>query len=220
MNIFENKEVFLTALATDRLAGTTLPLLRLVKQIGTTLGEENWMLGQYMVIYFKALQQVTAKYINKPKKKNHDTLFLCYPDMLENKFEADLRRVLESMKSYVYGNSFKARYSKSFDRFYLLCMLISDDYQVYCTDDIAQEQARELFNQMDEKKFQKLYDDISQKIGHALMDELNHELKRRFMIAPVAFQFAQETSNQMVFDLVSADFESYKMALSLYLYMK
>ena len=66
-------------------------------------------------------------------------------------------------------------------------------------------------------RFRELYEQISQTVGESYMEELNRQLKQRFLIAPTALSFAQGLTYDLLYKLTYRDPETSRQMFQLLL---
>ena len=215
MNIFLNQEGFFQAVQNQAPPGALLPLFRLAPQMKEQLGEQRSFVSNYVYLFFRSLYHVSAFRAAHTEEKE-----LCKPvvggcliRMINEKMEAEDRAFVEKLKSYIPA-CLKAspkkpepeiKFDKIYDHFCLMSLLISDDMAVYSSSEDLKQQVADFYKQADIAQMHELYEQISAIVGEPLMDALNQELKRRFLIAPTAYIIASRISDSTIRMLFARD---------------
>lgn len=217
MNIFKNKEDFLGSLESQTTDGTLLSLFQLAKQIKNRLGKQNYLLDCYLSIFFDGASSILAYEAASEGLDKNSELQTFFFNLLKGLDEKECNPIYKKARELFDNQSDKILYQEQYTKVCLLMILIADDVLEYSVAHFVKEQVENLCGIVDEIRMKELYEQISYVVGESMMEELNLKLKQRFLIAPAAMVFAQGLNNDLIYRLMTRDYETSKQMFQLFL---
>ena len=212
MNIFLNQEGLLQAVQNQAPAGTLIPLFQLVPQIEQQFDNNKYSVYEYVFLFFKSLYYINAHGETGATEKKH-----CQAAEMGGEKNAFVEKLMPHLPA-CFKASPKAlpeappkmqekeiEFGAEFDRFCLMSLLISDDMAVYSSPEFVKQQIADFFEHVDFVQLHRLYEDMAAVVGEPLMEALNQELKRRFLIAPTAIIIAKYVGDSTISRLFARD---------------
>ncbi len=215
MNIFEHRDSFYGCLDSGVTKDSLLSLFRLAKQIKQRLGKQGYLLDNYLSLIFEGLTTTIAFEVadvgfQTGGESQVDFFSLMDGSELKktNPLEPRMREIYEQQAD---TSPYQERYTR-------LCMLLfplADEMLMQALKEYTMEQVDSMNGVVDEVHLQRLFDQISHLTGESIMEELNQQLKQRFLIAPRALVFAQGMTDDLLYRLTHRDHETSKQMFQL-----
>lgn len=217
MNIFKHRDSFYDC--PDGRVGTDslLPLFKLAKQIRLRLGRQGYLLDNYLTLFFDGIsanipsdatlqgielggkiQRLLYQVMDGAESEKHHPLY------------QRIREVYEQQKDSLI-------FQEKHTNFCLLLFPLADEIMNYYTSLFIKELENESAGAVDMVCFRGLYEQISQMVGEHYMEELNTQLRQRFLIVPIALSFAQGLTYDLLYKLTSRDPETSRQMFQLLL---
>ncbi len=201
MNIFKHRDSFFGCLDSGAAEDSLLSLFKLAKQIRLRLGRQGYLLDCYLSSFFEALSTELA--YDAADEGFHrggelqGLLFHVLDKTEPEKPHPLYQRVREVCEQHADKLVFQERYTN----LSMLLFLVEDEAMKHLAAEFLEEQVDSLNGVVDEIRLQHLYGQISHLAGEAMMEELNQQLKQRFIIAPVVVLFAQGFTDELLPDV-------------------
>lgn len=215
MNIFEHRGSFLGNLDGEVAGGSLLSLFQLAKQTRQRMGKQGYLLDCYLSLFFEGVANtLTCDAADEGFQSGGGFQNLCFHalDGTEPEKEHPLYQRVKDAYAKLDGELL------SQERYTRLCLLffpLADELMTYATARFVEEQENALNGVVDEVQLQELYNQISHLAGESMMEELNRQLKRRFLIAPLAAVFAQGLTDDLLCRLTARDHETSRQMFQL-----
>lgn len=206
MNIFKDHKHIL-GFFEPKIPKTSLQdIFKRAKEIRIKLGKQGYLLDSYLSFLLDAANSMLAFDASNAGFEAGSKLRMICADVLEDK------------KTYA-DHPFYDTVKKDFENHPHACQEIptlmsmryislADTYLKYALPAFYKEQERILENEVDTIKMNNLYEKIVLCIGEAEMQQLNQDIKERFFSVTVISAFLQGFTNDLVYCLITRDFET------------
>jgi len=217
MNIFEHRDSFFSGPDAESEEGSLLATFQLAKQIRLRLGKQGYLLDCYLSLFFKgaantlAFEAADDGYLAGGE---FQTIMFSLIDGTDAKKDHPLYpRMRKAYEEHSDELCFQERYTR-------LCQLLlplADELLAEAAARFQEEQVHRLDGVVDEIRMRELYEQISDLAGESMMEELNRQLKQRFLIAPPTVVFMQGLTNDLLYRLADRDHETSRQMFQLFL---
>lgn len=217
MNIFKNRDSFYGCPASSSGTDSLQSLFRLTKQIRLRLGRQGYLLDNYLSLFFDGISaNVPSDATLQGIEMGGQIQKLLYQVMEGRESEKQhplyprIQEVYEQQKDSL---TFQEKHTN----FCLLLFPLADEIMDYYTSQFVKELESETVGIGDMVRFRNLYEQISTLAGGSYMEELNKQLKQRFLFVPIALSFAQGLTYDLLYKLTARDPETSRQMFQLLL---
>lgn len=218
MNIFQNKDSFFGGLDSGVAEDSLLSIFKPAQQIRLRLGRQGYLLDHYLSMIFEGMSssELAFEAADEGFRAGGELQRLLFHvlDGTEPKVPHPLYpRMKEVYEQYADKLIFQERYTN----LSLLLFPLVDEVMKSSVGLFVREQMVNMGGVVDIIRLQEVYDQISHLAGESMMEELNQQIKQRFIIAPAAALFAQGFTDDLLYRLISRDIETSKQMFQLLL---
>lgn len=218
MNIFHHTDSFFSCPDSGVTEDSLLSIFKLAKQIRLRLGKQGYLLDHYLSMIFEGMSggQLAFETVDEGFRTGGELQGLLFHvlDGTEPQHEHPLYpRIKELYERYTDKLIFQERYTN----LSILLLFLADGAMADSTEKFVKEQVTNIGGSVDIIRVQEVYDQISHIAGESMLEELNHRIKQRFIIAPASALFAQGFTDELLYKLTYRDIETSRQMFQLLL---
>lgn len=217
MNIFEHRLNFFGSLDSEITKNSLLSLFRLAKQIQLQLGKKSYLLDCYLSLFFEGVNAIPIyDAADIGFTKGGELLGLCFHVLDNTEPEESHPLYWEIQAAYEQYKEILS-FQESYTQMCLIMFSLEDELLAYTTDKFVKERIKSMNGLVDMVHLQELFNQISLLVGEEVMEDLNKQLKKRFLIAPISAVFAQGLTDELLDRLTSRDPETSRQMFQLFM---
>lgn len=217
MNIFNHRDSFYDC--PDGRAGTDslLSLFQLAKQIRLRLGRQGYLLDSYLSLFFDGVSADVPSDATLQGIETGGEIQSLLHQVMDGAESGKQHPLYQRMREVCEQQKDSLAFQETHTNLCLLLFPLADEIMNYYTSLFIKELESESAGVGDMVRFRELYEQISQTVGESYMEELNRQLKQRFLIAPTALSFAQGLTYDLLYKLTYRDPETSRQMFQLLL---
>lgn len=217
MNIFEHKSSFLGSLDSEIANDSLLSLFRLARQIRLQLGPKSYLLDCYLSLFFEGVNAIpTCDAAHEGFLQGYELQGLC-SHVLDGTAPERSHQLYPRIRKAYEQQAGMLSFQESLTQVFLLMLSLEDELLAFSVEQFVKEQQKNMNAPVDMIHMQELYTQISQLVGEPVMEKLNQQLKKRFLIASTAAVFAQGLTDDLLVRLTSRDPETSRQMFQLFM---
>ena len=216
MNIFNKESVFLGEHPFEALADATKEIFKLAKKIKTSLGEQGYLLDNYLSMVLESANDCLAQDAAITGFEGFSDRFpICTAIQGEHFKDKTKHPFYEKAKKYVEEHTFKFQEKSTVRDLY--CAALADEFITFTVKKFIEKEKDELREVFESIQLQEYHSKIAYLVGEEKISRLAELLKSRFLIARPVNIFLQAMTNHLLYCLTKRDKETSKQVFQLIL---
>ena len=216
MNVFNRESVFLGEQPFDALSEATKEIFKLAREIKRTLGEQGYLLDNYLSMVFESANDCLAHDAAMTGFDEFSHLFGICSATGCKRFEGKKDHPFyERAKKYIEAHPLKFQEECTSRDIY--CAALADEFITLTVRKFIEKQKDNLREVFEAVQLQEYHSKIAYLVGEEKISRLGELLKIRFLIARPVNIFLQAMTNQLLYCLTHRDKETSKQVFQLIL---